>query len=147
MRNAYITSKCRSKWISGMVLSALVFSWPLSSQAWQAQTQPQSQTQPQAEAQPQAQTQPPPQPQAQTDTSRKVKSNPQPVYPDLARHLRITGVARVQVTVGPDGTVKDVKELGGNPVLVEALSKAVWKWKYELGDRASVFEVRCMFKL
>jgi TonB family protein len=68
------------------------------------------------------------------------------VYPDLARHLHISGIARVQVTVGPDGTVKDVKELGGNPVLVEALSKAVWKWKYELGERTSVFEVRCFFK-
>jgi len=76
---------------------------------------------------------------------RKVKSSPPPDYPELAKRLSIRGVARVQVTVLPDGTVKDVKELGGNPVLVDALMRAVKKWKYEPADKTSVIEVKFDF--
>src|SRR5262245_26900996 len=55
------------------------------------------------------------------EDSRKIRSSVPPEYPELARKLNIRGVARVQVTVAPDGAVKEAKELGGNPVLVEAL--------------------------
>src|ERR1700746_2300096 len=71
------------------------------------------------------------------DEARKARSNPPPEYPELARKLSIRGIARVQVTVAPDGTVKEVKELGGNPVLVAALTQAVKKWKYEPADKTS----------
>jgi TonB family protein len=78
-------------------------------------------------------------------SSRKVKSNPPPEYPDLARKMNITGAARVLVTVANDGSVTTVKELGGNPVLVAALVKAVKKWKYEPADRESSIEVKFEF--
>ena len=81
------------------------------------------------------------------EDSRKVKSSVPPEYPELARRLNIRGVARVEATVTPEGTVKSVKELGGNPVLVEALSRAVKKWKYEPADQTSVIEVKFDFKL
>jgi TonB family protein len=77
--------------------------------------------------------------------SRKVKSNPPPEYPDLARKMNITGAARVLLTVANDGSVTTVKELGGNPVLVAALVKAVKKWKYEPADRESAIEVKFEF--
>lgn len=82
--------------------------------------------------------------QAQT-SSRKVKSNPPPEYPELARKMNITGTARVLLTVANDGSVTTVKELGGNPVLVAALVKAVKKWKYEAADRESEIEVKFEF--
>ena len=77
---------------------------------------------------------------------RKVKSNPQPEYPELARKMHIQGVARVEITVLPDGSVGKVKELGGNPVLLDALVRAVRKWRYESADRESVVEVQFEFK-
>ncbi|HWX56598.1 MAG TPA: energy transducer TonB [Verrucomicrobiae bacterium] len=80
-----------------------------------------------------------------TDSTRKAKVNPPPEYPALARQNGIRGVARVLVTVQPDGSVSDVKELGGHPLLLDALGKAVRKWRYERADRVSLIEVRCPF--
>lgn len=67
---------------------------------------------------------------AQT-VSRKIKNRVEPVYPELAKRNNISGSARVELVVAPDGKVKDVKVLGGNPVLVQAVMAAVIKWKYE----------------
>jgi TonB family protein len=77
---------------------------------------------------------------------RKPKSSPPPEYPELARKMHLQGVARVEVTVLPDGSVGKVKELGGNPVLLDALVRAVRKWRYESADRESVVEVQYEFK-
>jgi TonB family protein len=79
------------------------------------------------------------------EDTRKIKSSVPPEYPELAKRLNIRGTARVQATIAKDGTVKEVKELGGNPVLVDALIRAVKKWKYELADSTSVIEVKFDF--
>ncbi len=81
---------------------------------------------------------------AQTAT-RKIKTSVPPEYPELARRLNLKGVARVQVKVAPEGAVKEVRELGGNPVLLEALVRAVKKWKYEPAATESVIEVQFDF--
>ncbi len=78
--------------------------------------------------------------------TRKIKQSVPPQYPELARRMNIQGVARVLLTVAPDGKVTDVKELGGNPVLVSSLVQAVKKWRYEVADRESNIEVRFKFK-
>ena len=78
-------------------------------------------------------------------SSRKLKLSVSPEYPELARKMNIQGVARVLLPVTADGRVVGVKELGGNPVLVAALSQAVKKWKYEAADRESEIEVRFEF--
>ena len=82
---------------------------------------------------------------SQTAETRKIKTKVQPEYPELARKLKISGIARVQVTVAANGSVKEVKELGGSPVLVDALVQAVKKWKYEPSDRESTLEVKFDF--
>jgi protein TonB len=64
-------------------------------------------------------------------TARKLKNKVDPVYPELAKRNNISGSARVELLVTPEGRVKDVKVLGGNPVLVQAVTIAVMKWKYE----------------
>ena len=79
------------------------------------------------------------------EEARKIKSSVPPEYPELARRLNIRGSARVQATVAPDGTVTAVKELGGNPVLLDALVRAVKKWKYEPRDKISIIEVKFDF--
>jgi TonB family protein len=68
---------------------------------------------------------------ADAQENRKVKVSVQPNYPELARRNNIRGSARVEVLIAPDGNVKDVRVLGGNPVLVQAAVDAAKKWKYE----------------
>jgi TonB family protein len=64
-------------------------------------------------------------------TARKVKNSVEPVYPELAKRNNISGSVRVELLITTDGRVKDVKVLGGNPVLVQAVMAAVLKRKYE----------------
>ena len=79
------------------------------------------------------------------ENARKLKSSAAPEYPELAKRMNIRGVARVELTIAPDGTVKNVKELGGNPVLVDALKRAVSKWRYEPADKSTFLEVQFTF--
>lgn len=68
---------------------------------------------------------------AQEEITRKVKSKVAPTYPDLARRMNITGVVKIQVTIGANGTVKNTKLVGGHPVLATAALEALRKWRYE----------------
>lgn len=77
---------------------------------------------------------------------RKVKSKVTPEYPEIARRMNMAGVAKVEVIIAPSGEVRQVKELGGNPVLVEALSKAVRLWKFEPAGKETIQEVKFEFK-
>lgn len=65
--------------------------------------------------------------------SRKVTERVAPTYPDLARRMHIQGTVKVEAVVRPNGTVKSTRVLGGSPVLVEAATDAVAKWKFEPG--------------
>jgi len=62
---------------------------------------------------------------------RKVTSRIAPSYPELAKRMHLQGVVRVEVIVRPNGTVKSTRALGGNPVLVDAATEAINKWKFE----------------
>jgi TonB family protein len=77
---------------------------------------------------------------------RKVKVSVQPAYPELARKNNIQGSTRLQLAVGADGSVKDIKVLGGNPVLVQASVEAVKKWKFETAPGESTAFVKFDFK-
>jgi len=76
---------------------------------------------------------------------RKLKSGDPPEYPELARRLHIEGTAKVLITVSADGKVEKVKELGGNPVLLDALIRAVKKWRYEPAESETVIQVKFDF--
>jgi TonB family protein len=54
-----------------------------------------------------------------------------PVYPDIARAARVQGVVVLEVTVGIDGTVVDVKVLRSIPLLDAAALDAVKRWEFE----------------
>ncbi len=64
---------------------------------------------------------------------RKIKSQVDPIYPELAKTMHLNGTVRVEVTVSEQGTVKNTKVVGGNPVLADAAVRAVQKWKFEPG--------------
>lgn len=62
--------------------------------------------------------------------SRKPIANPVPIYPVMARNAGLSGKVKVQVVIGTDGLVKDVKVIGGHPLFVGATLEALKKWKY-----------------
>lgn len=67
-----------------------------------------------------------------TDTGkRKVKLKVAPEYPDLARHMNVTGKVRIEAVISADGKVTSTKILGGSPLLVNAAVDALKKWKFE----------------
>jgi len=81
-----------------------------------------------------------------TEVKRKVKSQVNPSYPDLARRMNVRGKVRVEVTVAPDGTVKNVKLLGGHPLLASVSQEAVRNWKFEPGPKETTQIVEFNFE-
>jgi TonB family protein len=79
-------------------------------------------------------------------STRKTKFSVQPEYPELARKNNIVGSARLEVVVAADGSIKDIKVLGGSPVLVQAAVDAVKKWKYETAASESIIVLKFDFK-
>ena len=69
----------------------------------------------------------------QTEINRKAQTKVVPVYPELARRMKITGVVKILVTVSPNGSVKDAKVVGGHPVLANAALEAAKKWRFQAG--------------
>jgi TonB family protein len=62
--------------------------------------------------------------------NRRVLSNPEPPYPEVARRLRLSGVVKVQVTITADGKIKDAKITGGHPIFVNSVEQTLKDWKY-----------------
>ena len=82
---------------------------------------------------------------AQDSGSRKIKSQVQPVYPDVARRMNIHGKVKLEVTIAPDGSVKNIRCLGGHPLLVQPSQEAVAKWKYEPAPKETTMLVEVNF--
>lgn len=62
---------------------------------------------------------------------RRAKSKVEPAYPELARRMQISGTVKIEVTVAPNGTVKEARVVGGHPVLANAALDAAKKWRFE----------------
>jgi TonB family protein len=78
--------------------------------------------------------------------ARKILSNPQPAYPELARRMNLTGVVKVELTVGAGGEIKESKILGGHPILVDATLKALRSWRYERAKSDSKVQLEFKFQ-
>jgi TonB family protein len=78
-------------------------------------------------------------------SDRKVTSRVAPAYPELARKMRLQGIVKIEAVVKPNGTVKSTRVLGGNPVLVDAATDAVNKWKFESGPSETTEIVQVTF--
>jgi periplasmic protein TonB len=55
----------------------------------------------------------------------------EPVYPPLARQMRIQGAVELLANIGKDGSITSVKLLSGDSVLSRAAIDAVKQWKYK----------------
>lgn len=83
---------------------------------------------------------------ASAQEGRRILSNPQPSYPELARRMSLQSVVKVELIVGPDGEIKDAKVLGGHPILADAALNALRKWKYERARTESKIQLEFKFK-
>jgi TonB family protein len=77
--------------------------------------------------------------------TRKLIYRENPGYPMTLRDAHIGGVVRLEIVISAQGKVDQVSPLGGNPVLIEAASNAVKKWKYAPADSESKTEVEFTF--
>ena len=79
--------------------------------------------------------------------ARAIKSRVPPVYPEIAKRMKISGAVVLSVTVSADGKVTDVQPVSGNHTLSTAADEAVRKWKFEPGDGTATVEVTVNFAL
>jgi TonB family protein len=70
---------------------------------------------------------------SEIEVTRHVRNKVEPVYPELARKMNLTGTVKVEVVVAANGTVKEAKVVGGHPVLASAALEAIRKWRFEPG--------------
>jgi len=54
-----------------------------------------------------------------------------PVYPPLAKQIRLTGEVSVEVIISPDGRVESVRIVSGHPLFVNAARDAARGWRFE----------------
>jgi TonB family protein len=53
-----------------------------------------------------------------------------PIYPELARRIRVQGTVTLMATIDEEGNVADLKVLNGHILLKDAAVAAVIQWKY-----------------
>jgi TonB family protein len=82
----------------------------------------------------------------QNELTRKVRIKVDPVYPALARRMNLRGSVKFMVVVLPNGNLKDTKVMGGNPILVNAATDALKKWKFEPSQEESSGTVEFKFE-
>jgi TonB family protein len=78
---------------------------------------------------------------------RSIKSKTAPVYPEIAKRMKIAGTVKIEASVTADGKVSDVKTLSGNHMLAPAAEEAVRKWEFSSGDSDSTVDVDVNFNL
>ncbi len=60
-------------------------------------------------------------------------------YPEQARRMRIFGIVRLQVILGQGGQVREIKVLGGNPLLANAALQSVRGARFEGTEPCVIF--------
>lgn len=78
------------------------------------------------------------------ETSRRIKAAVKPEYSALAKQLKLSGVVRVEVSIGTDGRVKKAHVIGGHPVLALDAQKAALMTEFETApkENTQVLEFR-----
>jgi len=82
----------------------------------------------------------------QPTDARKATARVAPEYPELARKMHLQGSVKVEAVVRPNGSVKSTRVLGGSPVLAQAATDAVARWKFEprQGETTEIVELTFM---
>jgi TonB family protein len=84
---------------------------------------------------------------AMAGEARQVKSRTSPVYPEIARRMRVSGTVKLEATVDAQGKVTEVKEVSGNHTLAVAAKEALLHWKFAPTDANTNETVEINFDL
>jgi TonB family protein len=79
--------------------------------------------------------------------ARAIKSKVAPIYPEIAKRMKISGVVKVEATVDADGKVTSVKTLSGNLMLSPAAEAAIRKWRFQAASAESKVNIDLNFSL
>ena len=77
---------------------------------------------------------------------RKIERRVSPIYPELAKRMRVSGLVKVSATVAADGSVTDAKAVSGNRMLAPAAEDAVKRWKFASGPSESTVDIEVNFQ-
>jgi protein TonB len=67
----------------------------------------------------------------ESDAKKAATEKTSPVYPMVARQLKVTGRVVVEAVVSETGTVVEARPVTGNPILTKPAVDAVKKWKFK----------------
>jgi TonB family protein len=67
-------------------------------------------------------------------------------YPAMARQMRVFGTVKMQAVVASTGKVKDVKVIGGHPLLAEAAKESAKKWQFQPAQNETVEVIAINYK-
>ena len=81
-----------------------------------------------------------------SESSRSIAFRVLPQYPSIAVTMKLKGTVQLQAIVRPDGTVKQVRVVGGHPVLAQVAVAAVMKWRYQPGLKETTETLRVSFE-
>jgi TonB family protein len=82
---------------------------------------------------------------SQVEDKRPVKRLVQPIVPELATKLNLSGTVKIEVTIAPDGVVKTTRIIGGHPVLASAAESAAQKSTFQPGPKETVEVIEFKF--
>jgi TonB family protein len=60
--------------------------------------------------------------------------------------MNIAGMVKIEVTVAPNGTVKEARIVGGHPVLANSALDAAKKWRFEPAPSESTGVIEFKFE-
>lgn len=63
--------------------------------------------------------------------SARLVFGPRPIYPAMGKAARVQGTVRIQAIIALDGAIKNLKVIGGPPLLITAAVDAVKQWRYQ----------------
>jgi TonB family protein len=68
-----------------------------------------------------------------------------PVYPELARRMRLTGTVTLRIVVQPNGTVSETHIESGHPILGAAAQEAITRWRFSTGPDPITMHIDVVF--
>jgi outer membrane biosynthesis protein TonB len=63
----------------------------------------------------------------------------------MARPLNLSGTVKLEALVLPNGNVKSIQVVGGNPLLIQSAQNAIRDWKWEKAEHETTELVEFRF--
>jgi len=80
------------------------------------------------------------------ESARSITFRVLPQFPSIAVTMKLTGTVQLEAVVRADGTVKQVRVVGGHPVLAQVAVAAVMKWRYERASKETTETLKVSFE-